>query len=708
MKKHTPLSIRQLLVVAALLLAFSAMTLFLFSFRQDEKRFVNITSRLFVEEMTANTLNMHYSLAFPADYGIYDYEVILPGYSAEGNKNSQIAAENTLAALKAIHMENLSYSDAYLYQLLVRSLENTLKLGSYTYYQEPLSPSSGMQTQLPVLLAEYAFRSKRDVEDYLKLLDQTDDYFASLLTYEQEKAAAGLCMPAFALQEVRLQCDTIVTKEELENGTHFLQVTFKERLEELYNQGEITLEEAEKYLMQNNRLLKTVLLPAYINLGDGLILLEDNSTQLSGLSVLPQGKEYYQVLLTTQTGSYRSVEQIQEMLARQFSSVYNSLQQLVKEHPEIVMSYASSQEISFPYTEPSQMLMDLQQRMANDFPAIPGETVSVTVKTVSESLEDYCAPAFYLTAPMDDSSRNVIYINNQKTPSGLDLYTTLAHEGYPGHLYQTVYDDRSSAEAGERPVRELLWYGGYLEGWALYVEFLSFDYAYDLLLEQGLEQDALRAQVEKYNRSLQLCLYSMLDIMIHYENASFSHIAEILERFGITDTASAQAIYTYIALEPCNYLKYYVGYLELLALQDTAIELWGAQYSDYQFHCFLLDTGPADFISLSDLLGQWSPNEETLLLHHALQIPSVPEQDFQFPGGFNRGLSEILISQDSTHHPVIVVTTGISLLHRFNSYRGSVTLALDGISDTFFFRKNINTIIPAALGDFHFLKAAPS
>ena len=70
MKKHTSLSVRQILVMAALLLAFSAMTLFLFSFRQDEKRFLNITSRLFVDEMTANTLNMHYSLAFPAEYGI--------------------------------------------------------------------------------------------------------------------------------------------------------------------------------------------------------------------------------------------------------------------------------------------------------------------------------------------------------------------------------------------------------------------------------------------------------------------------------------------------------------------------------------------------------------------------------------------------------------------------------------------------------------
>lgn len=605
MKKHTPLSIKQMLVMVVLLLAFSSMTIFLFSFQQDEKRFHNITAQIFVDEMTANTLNMHYSLASPADYGIYDYDVILPGYSAEGSKNGQIAAENTLAALKTIHMDKLSDQDAYLYRLLVRSLENSMELSSYTYYQEPLSPSSGMQVQLPVLLAEYTFRSERDVKDYLALLDQTDEYFASLLAYEQEKSSAKLCMPAFALRQVREQCDTIVTKEELEQGTHFLQVTFQERLKELCRQGELTLEEAQSYLVQNDRLLKTVLLPAYIALGDGLILLEDNSIPLAGLAALPRGKDYYQALLSSQTGSYRSVEQIQDMLNQQFTDVYDSFQQLVHAHPEIVESYPANREISFPYTEVTDMLNDLQQRMMRDFPVIPGESTYVTVKSVSDTLDDYCAPAFYLTAPLDDTDQNVIYINEKKTPSGLDLYTTLAHEGYPGHLYQTVYNNRSAAGKGERPVRELLWYGGYLEGWALYVEFRSFDYASDLLKENGLAQEALFAQVEKYNRSLQLCLYSMLDIMIHYEGASYSQITKVLESFGITDEASVQAIYTYIALEPCNYLKYYLGYLEILSLQNTAMELWGAEYSDYQFHRFLLEAGPSDFIALNELLAQW-------------------------------------------------------------------------------------------------------
>ena len=585
MKKKSALSLRQILFLAAVLLAFGSLTLFLFQYKKDEKRFTNITSRLFTEEMTSSTLNMHYSIAHPSDFGICDYDTVLPGYDADSTLKGQFALENTIAALRSVRTEKLNDSDAYLCKLLTRYLDNSMALGSFRYYSEPLAPSSGMQSQLPILLAEYTFRTRRDVEDYLTLLDQTDEYFASLLVYEQEKAAAGLSMPASSLKSVRKQCDT-----------------FAERLQPLLENGTITAADAQKYTDTNDRLLRTVLLPAYVALGDGLLLLEDPAVPLTGLAAKPQGKEYYEALLLSETGSYRPVSEVQELLTAQFTAEYEAIRNLLTQHPDAAKRYTQNEEIAFPLRDVSQMLTDLQGRMKGSFPAISGEAVSVSVKPVSESLESYSAPAFYLTAPLDDTTQNVIYINQQKTPKGLELYTTLAHEGYPGHLYQTVYSNRRTLAEGKRPAKELLWYGGYLEGWALYVEFLSYNYASALLQESNLGQDALLVQLEKHNRSLQLCLYSLLDIMIHYEDASYSRVAKVLEGFGIKDGSSAKAIYTYIAQEPCNYLKYYLGYLEILSLQNDARTLWGDTYTDYRFHSFYLDNGPADFLSLREQL----------------------------------------------------------------------------------------------------------
>ncbi len=576
------------------------------STHNDSRRFRQATSRLFCEEMLANTLNMHYTIAHPEDFGITDYEAILPGYAGDKHQESLQLLEKQIVFLKNLNPDRLSAEENYTRALLLTYLENTQNLNHFPYYTEPLSPGSGMQSQLPILLAEYTFRSKQDVEDYLNLLDQTDEYFGGLLTFEQEKAAEGLFMSCTSADKVIEQCDTIVTKADLKANTHFLQTTFAERLEALQKGGLLTPQETKGYIQQNNRLLSTVLLPAYQALGDGLTILKDEKISLQGLAAHPQGKEYYKALLISETGSYRTVDDIKTLLQEQLDVEYGTLISLLSQYaePTLVNAEATVTEC-FPCENAGEMLQKLTERMGSLFPSMTsvGESnPQVRVKNVSPSLEEYCAPAFYLTPPLDDTDSNVIYINQKNSPDGLELFTTLAHEGYPGHMYQSVYSNTLLAGQDTGLVRQLLWYGGYLEGWALYVEFLSYDCASGLMEEQGYSPQAEYIQIEKHNRSLQLCLYSLLDIMIHHDNASYSQVHDTLCSFGISSPQSTAAIYEYIVEEPANYLKYYLGYLEILALKEEAQNLWGSSYTDYAFHEFFLQNGPADYRTLGEVL----------------------------------------------------------------------------------------------------------
>ena len=576
------------------------------STHNDSRRFRQATSRLFREEMLANTLNMHYTIAHPEDFGITDYEAILPGYAGDKYQESRQALEKQIAFFKGLNPDELSTEENYTRALLLTYLENTQNLNQFPYYTEPLSPGAGMQSQLPILLAEYTFRSKQDVEDYLKLLDQTDEYFGGLLTFEQEKATEGLFMSCTSADKVIEQCDTIVTKEDLKANTHFLQTTFAERLEALQKGGLLTPQETKGYIQQNNRLLSTVLLPAYQALGDGLTILKDEKIPLQGLAAHPQGKEYYKALLISETGSYRPIEEIKALLQKQLDFEYGTLISLLSQYaePTLVNAEATVTEC-FPCENAGEMLQKLTERMGTLFPSMTsvGESnPQVKVKNVSPSLEEYCAPAFYLTPPLDDTDNNVIYINQKNSPDGLELFTTLAHEGYPGHMYQSVYSNKLLAGQDTGLVRQLLWYGGYLEGWALYVEFLSYDCASGLMEERGYSPQAEYIQIEKHNRSLQLCLYSLLDIMIHHDNASYSQVHDTLCSFGISSPQSTAAIYEYIVEEPANYLKYYLGYLEILTLQEEARSLWGNNYTDYAFHEFFLQNGPADYRTLGEIL----------------------------------------------------------------------------------------------------------
>ena len=621
-RKRPSLSFHQLLLCICLLCTLTGAMALLSHCTSADRRFEQFTSRVFREEMTASTLNMHYTIADPAAFGITDYEPVLPLYTSGQSDASGERCSALLRQLSCIAYDKLSPENAFTYTLLQRSLENDLALAQFPYYNEPLSPSSGMQSQLPILLAEYTFRSRRDVTDYLALLDQVDDYFASLLLYEQEKAAAGFLMPDVSLEKVRKQCDTIVTIQELAQETHFLQTTFEDRLVELQAQGILSAEVVSSFLKENNRLLTTVVQPAYATLSEGLYSLEtsDSAGQTSsisqaspggiidtsgalpkGLALLPDGKTYYHHLLFAETGSSRSEKELVQMLLAQFQEEQAAIRSLTQQSPSLLSMLSEGITEDFPIPEPEEMLSDLQSRMINDFP-VSNPTPSFTVKDVVPSLEPYSAPAFYLTTPLGDSDNNVIYINRRNSPMGLELYTTLAHEGFPGHLYQTVYSNRAFLDKDMDPVRKLIWYGGYLEGWALYVEFISYDYAADLLEQCGQSDAAQAALLEKHTRSLQLCMYTLLDLLIHGEGAGYDQTATFLGKFGIDSPEACKAIYTYIAEEPCNYPKYYVGYLEILKLKETARSQWGDRYSDLRFHTFYLENGCCDFSLLEELL----------------------------------------------------------------------------------------------------------
>ncbi len=575
---------------------------FLLYYLRPEARFLRLLDEKLYTELSGNTLDLHYTLAHPEEYGIYYETAVLPAYQ----QGSELSATNSLSELsrklEAISSRHMHQDNKKLYDLLSRRTALDLSMANFPYYGEPLSPASGMQSQLPILLAEYTFRCARDVEDYLQILEQTGDYFDGLALYQQEKSAAGLFMSDAAAEAVIEQCGSILDKNSLETGTHFLQETFRERL------AALPAEEADEHTRQlwcsqNDRLLSTVMLPAYDRLADTLCLLLGTGTNDAGLCAYPDGKDYYALLVQRTTGSDRSLSQLYTMIKDQWETDAALLQKQLSS-AKLQAALKDQTVLSFPDMTADTILSDLKQHMYRDFPDFPraDPAPEVTVKTVCSSLEDFTAPAFYLTPPLDDVSQNVIYINHSSTQTGLELYTTLAHEGYPGHLYQAVYENLSRQLDRTHPVGALLFYGGYTEGWAFYVEMLAYQYAAALQQKQATDTAADYITCLQLSREMQLGLFSLLDIGIHYYGMTYADVEKALTAYGITDRAAIHQIYRYLVEEPATYLKYYVGYLEILSLQKEAMELWGDAYSQYRFHDFLLKEGPADFTYLHQAL----------------------------------------------------------------------------------------------------------
>lgn len=533
----------------------------------SDRQFRTFTRSLFQTEVSANTISLHYTLRSPSDYGIADIPATYGSLSSDPVA-AKASVRNVLSSLQEFDPDTLSSENALTFKILDTYLKNASTGTDYLLYQEPLGPVSGIHTQLPVLLSEYSFYDTQDVETYLALLKETPSYFDSVIRFEQKKAASGLFMPDYQADSVLDTCQSFIDM----GKENYLVSTFNERIASLDLLPE---NKKDSFQKENMKLVTEEIYPAYHNLITAIKSLKGKGMNEQGLSHFPYGKKYYEYLVRQTTGCNESISRLRLMTRAQILEDLSAMQKVL-----FPADAALTQASVLEQTSPDSMLDDLRSKITDTFPKIPD--VDFQVKYVPESMQDYLSPAFYMIPAIDNLTENVIYINNGQTASGLNLYTTLAHEGYPGHLYQTVYFSASEPD----PIRSILDFGGYVEGWATYAEMMSYYLAPLPKTEASLLQK---------NNSVILGLYALADMGIHYDGWSVTDTVRFFSDYGINDPNAVQSVYKLIIGSPANYLKYYIGYLKFYELKKEMADALGNQFSQKEFHRAVLDVGPAPF-----------------------------------------------------------------------------------------------------------------
>lgn len=570
LKKHRMLSVG-IFLAAVLSIIYAAI---LSPAGKSTGSFSEFCTTLFREEMKSNTMNLHFTLKDPKAAGIDSYEITLGSLSGDSPHNQARQLKKLSEELKKYSHRSLKGKDRLTCRLLSDYISRQQNLAAYPYYDEPLTPSGGVTSQLPVLLAEYPFGNTRDIEDYLGLLSQMDTYFSGILDYEQKKADAGLFMSDEACLKVIEGCE-VFTEHPDDN---FLIDTFSNRLNAMDG---LTDTQKNAYLKQHSKVLSDHVIPAYSQMIKGLTMLLGRGHNNWGLCNFPEGKAYYEAVVSADTGCDDSVEDLFSQITKARREDLTFCQNLLEKNPKLA---SQSPKPDAALKEENAMLSRLQKEILTDFPAPPQTEVEIC--HVDPALSEYLAPAFYITAPIDDISHNRIYINDAKNDTDIYYFTTLAHEGYPGHLYQTI----CTSSYGAPEVCSLLNYPGYTEGWATYTEMQAFYYA-------GLNPDL--ASLLQHNQAATLSLYATADIGIHYFGWEKEKNAAFWSEYGVDDTATVNRITDLILEEPGNYLKYYVGYLKFRQMREQ-LALENKSFSVSAFHEAILRTGPSPFSVLEE------------------------------------------------------------------------------------------------------------
>ena len=556
----------------------------------DNEAFEEFTDGLFKELIVDDTLSLHTLLEHPDEYGITDYDVTLGRIDTDSLDDTSDITQ-CITELTAFDRNFLSKKQTITYDYLLSYLQTRLCYSDLDLYDTQLTPTIGIQIELPLVFSEYTFVEKKDVDEYITLLCDVDSYFANLIEYENMRASKGLTKEDSLLDDIISSCQSVIDSVNKTGSSDRLFIDdFNTRIDALTF---ISDDEKAEYKKLNLDAINNHVIPGYQALIDGLSALKGTNRYTGGICSYPDGQRYYEGLLEQTLGWSKSVDEYNSLLEDYMRGYMLVMRKLVQKDSSLIDSLSR---YSFNMTEPESIIEDLKKRITDDYPEL--DEAGYSIKYVSDSLRDYASPAMYFMPQIDNPDINSIYINNSGTDSS-DIYPVLSHESYPGHMYQTQYFLKTNPSL----IRSYIKPGGYMEGWASYVEVHSYEY-------NNNNNDNLNT-LAKCNYALTLCLHAIGDIGVNYYRWDEARLSSYLSNWGFNSPDTAHWMYTALIANPGNYCKYVLGFIGFEELKKQAQKDLGSDFSLKEFHRYILETGPVQFDILFSNLKEW---EESLVV----------------------------------------------------------------------------------------------
>lgn len=548
------------------------------------KDFHTLTDRLFKDVVSESVLSVNSVLDNPKDFGIIDYKYTLGDVTKAESDKSTALMQDYLTDFKQINSEELSDKDKIVYDIITTDLDESIDFSKYYLYTDYLSPLYGMPSSLPSYLGQFTFNQSDDVHDYIEILKLVPDYFDKIVTFQKTKTDAGITMPDFEIDEIIDQCNEFVKDKD----EHFLISTFNDRIKDTKGLSD---SEKKKLKSENKKIVTDEIFPAYEKLAKDMEQFKGKDSSEGGLCKYPDGSDYYEKLLRSETGSTKTVSELQELLTEKMYNDIQNISSYYQQNPDI---FNEKEEFSFDSTDPDAVLKYLIKNIKNDFPS--GYETNYTINYVPKSMEKYESPAFYFIPQIDNTKINNIFINNNDDYNYMSLYHVLAHEGFPGHMYQSTYFQNTNPD----PIRSLFRYDGYVEGWGLYAELYSYDIS---------GNDESSNEFYKTASMLSYDAYCLCDIGINYNGWDRTRTRTFLATLGY-DVNTSDQIFNSMIENPCAYIKYYLGYLEIMDMRNRAESELGDNFDLKSFHKFILDIGPAQFEIINSRFEKWLEDQK--------------------------------------------------------------------------------------------------
>lgn len=564
-----------------------------------EESFSDFEDELFQEMMSEDYTTLHFSLRDYQKYGIEKPEVNIGDASWDDYKDSVEDCDEYLKKLQSFDYDSLSETEQKDYRTIAFYLERNKELNSYPYFDWAFNSAEGVIDNLLTTFTEFVFYEKEDIDDYLATLASVPAYLDQCLENTKKQAAKGYFLTDAMLKATEDAIEKFVDKKD---DNELIKI-FNENIDAFDG---LSAEEKEAYKKKNQEIVLNAYIPSYEKVAEELQKLKGSRKADYNVSSLEGGSEYYAALARYKTSIDADVETILDICTQYIEKSVDELYDIMQNHSEVT-------EETLDFDSAEDVLSYLEGHL-DAFPVL--DKVYYNVQYLDPSVANDSIVAYYLSPPVDDMRDNVIKINGDNVSDVLDLYTTLAHEGFPGHLYQTNYYIQQQPSL----LRTQLTMMGYQEGWGMFAEGQA-------LHVSGLSEYA--SEYQKINIELNYVLSAAVDLGVNGLGWSTKDVSKYLDRLDL-NSSIAKDLYDFATLQPGTILPYGAGIAMFELLENKAKNALGNDFDQKAFNEVLLNDGNRPFEVVEDDVNAYcgiDGNDENNIISHRFNNKETPVKE---------------------------------------------------------------------------------
>ena len=549
------------------------------SVEEEQKAFDEFLTNMFVEMTGTDHVMVHFSIEHPEKYGI-ETEFVISDEEFDMKKSAE-DFEAYYEGFENFTYDHLTdtqkiYYDRLVYELNLTRRYKDIDIKSVNNFL--MAENGNAVDSILTILTEYPFVEEKDLADYMKDVAAVADYLDSLFTLMKKLCENGAC-PSQEMYDTTVENIETLCKQPSEN---IILSAFRSNATG-YGFDKATV---EKYAAELEKVLADSLIPAAEKLRDNVKTLESYVTVPKGLASREGGANYYSYLAQSKTGSELSVSEMYNYLDRKTTEMTSKFYEIYAADRDIFDRY---DEVQYGTRDFNVILDTLRKLTTENYPKFRDNTKYI----VSALPDELCVEgvlAYFMTPQIDNPDRKVIRVNPKSEKSDIELFSTLAHEGYPGHLYQDEYFRHSS---NWHEISSVLNYTGYMEGWATMMGKNAYHWA--------MPDDPNLCFFFDFDYTYSNSVVAICDIGVNYYNWDKSQLKNYLATTLLGSGSDlVDLVYDAVVSDPAVYLPYTFSHFQSLDIIEALMKKGMTEKEAYQA---FLEVGPASFDVLCKHLG---------------------------------------------------------------------------------------------------------